>query len=246
MGGPCADSEFFCLRAGEPQARAIAPHRVVQPREIAIFAARHIACKTFPRRRNGMYTKAAIAKHPIHPMLIVFPVALYAVTVVALIVHAGTNDPFWYRAAFWTNLGAVVMASVAAVPGLIDLLNVPAKSRARATGIRHATFNVLALALFVISDIIIGRHWYGHGVGLPDAAPLVLGVIGLSSTLIAGALGWTLVQTHHVGVKPTERAGLGMRAPEDVDDLDELVIEPHHTTAPLGSPVYTGRNPMSH
>jgi len=189
-----------------------------------------------------MYTKAAIAKHPIHPMLIAFPVALYAVTVIALIVHGVTNDPFWYRAAFWLNLGAVVMAAIAAIPGLIDLLALPSKSRARTTAVRHALFNVLALALFVISDIIIGRAWFGNAVDLPDAAPLVLGIVGLASTGIAGALGWTLVQTHHVGVKPTERHGV--RLPEEVDDLDELVVS-HTPTAPYGSPVYDP-NPTHH
>src|SRR3954462_759161 len=100
-------------------------------------------------QEKAMYSKAAIAKHPIHPMLIAFPVALYVSTVVALIVHVAVADPFWYRAAFWTNLAGVVMAAVAAVPGLIDLLGLPARSRARATAVRHAAFNVLALAMFV-------------------------------------------------------------------------------------------------
>jgi uncharacterized membrane protein len=192
-------------------------------------------CKTFLAEGAVMYTKAAIAKHPIHPMLIAFPVALYVATVVALFVHAATNDPFWYRAAFFVNLGGVVMAAVAAVPGLIDLLSLPAKSRARATGLRHAVFNVLALALFVLSDILIGKHWSNSAAGLPDAAPLVLGIIGLASTCIAGALGWTMVQTHHVGVKPTQHHGL--RMPEEVDDLDELIVE-KRTTPTYGSPVY--------
>jgi uncharacterized membrane protein len=170
-----------------------------------------------------MYTKATVAKHPIHPMLIAFPVALYTATVVTLFVHAATLDPFWYRVAFWTNLGGIVMAAVAAVPGLIDLLSVPSRSRARATGVRHAVFNVLALAMFVISCVIIGRHLFGDQI-LRDSAPLVLGIIGLSSTLVAGALGWTMVQTHHVGVKPTEHHGLRMA--DEVDDLDELIVPP--------------------
>ena len=154
-------------------------------------------------------------------MLIAFPVALYVATVVALIVHAATSNPFWYEAAFWTNLGGVVMAAVAAVPGLIDLLGLPERSRARTTGIRHAVFNVLALTLFVISCIMIGRNWF-NGYELSDTGPLVLAIIGCASTVIAGALGWTMVQTHHVGVKPTEYHGL--RTPEEVDDLDELIV----------------------
>lgn len=171
-----------------------------------------------------MFTKAAIAKHPIHPMLVAFPVAFYTATVVALIVHAAGGDAFWYRAAMWANIAGVVMAAVAAVPGFVDLLMLPARSRARATGLRHASFNVLALILFVISGAILIRNWFGTGAMLDTSGPLVLGIIGLLSTVTAGALGWTLVQTHHVGVRPTTH--VTVRPAEEVDDLDELVVPP--------------------
>jgi len=173
-----------------------------------------------------MYTKARIAGHPIHPALIAFPVGLYTATVVALIVFAGTNDGFWYRAAMWTNLAGVVMAAVAAIPGTIDLFSLPRHTRARTTGLRHAGFNVLALVLFVISEVLLWRGYHSianNGVAhMTFSAPLVLGIIGLASTVVAGALGWTLVQTHHVGVRPTE-FGVA-RAPDEIDDLDELVV----------------------
>jgi len=177
-----------------------------------------------------MYTKARIAGHPIHPMLIAFPVALYVATVVALLVHIGTHDPFWFRAALWTNIAGVVMAAIAAIPGTIDLFTtVPAESRARVTGLRHAAFNVLALVLFVISAVMLYRS---AGTQLTPAAgtyradvtaPLVLSILGVLSTVTAGWLGWTLVQTHHVGVHPSryDRAGV---APDEVDDLDELTV----------------------
>ncbi|HTR51978.1 MAG TPA: DUF2231 domain-containing protein [Kofleriaceae bacterium] len=167
-----------------------------------------------------MLTKARIAGHPIHPMLVAFPVAMYVATLVALVVYAGTYDPFWYRAAFWTNLAGVVMAAVAAIPGLVDLTSLPRDTRARVTGVRHASFNVLSLLLFVLSDILIGRGLTRGTFAL--AAPFVLAVLGCAATVCAGWLGWTMVQTHHVGVRPTTHAF----APEDldrVDDLDELV-----------------------
>jgi uncharacterized membrane protein len=181
-----------------------------------------------------MYTKARIAGHPIHPMLVAFPVALYTATVVALLVFAGTHDGFWYRVAMWTNISGVVMAAVAAVPGLIDLLSVPRRTRARATGLRHAGFNVLSLVLFAVSAVLLWRSY--HGAPNADgtfhyafSAPLVLGIVGLLSTMVAGALGWTLVQTHHVGIKPTQRDIA--RPLDDIDDLDELVAaEPPVTT----------------
>ena len=181
-----------------------------------------------------MLTKARIAGHPLHPMLIAFPVAMYVATLVALIVYyAGSHDPFWYRAAFWTNLAGIVMAAVAAVPGLVDLLGLPRGSRARLTGVRHAGFNVLALLLFVLSDILIGRGLTRGTYAL--AAPFVLVVLGCAATVCAGWLGWTLVQTHHVGVKPTTHA-FGDGDSSAVDDLDELV-PPRAPLAPSDLPL---------
>jgi uncharacterized membrane protein len=158
-------------------------------------------------------SKASIAGHPIHPMLIAFPVALYTATVVTLLAFVGTADPFWYRAALYANIAGVVMAAVAVIPGLIDLISLPRDSRARATGIRHAAFNVLALVLFVISAVLLYRN-AGNDLALRTrtydldvTAPLALSILGLLSTLAAGWLGWTLVQTHHVGIKPSPEAG---------------------------------------
>lgn len=154
-----------------------------------------------------MRTRARIAGHPIHPMLIAFPVAFYVATVVTLLAYVATGNAFWYRVAMWSNIAAVVMAVVAALPGLIDLLSLPRRSRARATGIRHAAFNVLALVLFTISAVILYRNVQGAddlAAGtLNTAAPLTLSILGVLSTLAAGWLGWNLVQTHHVGVLPS-------------------------------------------
>jgi len=158
-------------------------------------------------------------------MLIAFPVALYVATVVTLIVHAVGGDPFWYRVAMWSNLGGIVMAAVAAVPGLIDLVSLPRHSRPRATGIRHAGFNILALTLFTISAVMLWRNAgntqaiaTGH-YHLNVTAPLVLSILGVLSTLAAGWLGWTLVQTHHVGVKPSQ-FGRDVEPDVSVDDID--------------------------
>ena len=166
-----------------------------------------------------MLTKARIAGHPIHPMLIAFPVALYTSTAVALIAFAGTHDPFWFRVAFWANLAGIVMAAVAAIPGAIDLLSLPEHTMARRTGYAHAALNTTALALFVISDILIGQRLYAGS--LVYVAPLVVALCGVAVTVSAGALGWSLVQTHHVGVAPTEEPVTG-RPVEQVADLDAI------------------------
>ena len=174
-----------------------------------------------------MLTKARIAEHPIHPMIIAFPVALYVSTAVALIVFGGTSDPFWFRLAFWTNLAGVVMAAVAAIPGLIDLVALPSHARARQTGYKHAGLNVGALVLFVISCVLLGERWSAGGP-LSYGAPLVLSLCGVALTIGAGWFGWMMVQTHHVGVKPTTRT-TSPGAIETADDLDEMIIPPTPT-----------------
>ena len=172
-----------------------------------------------------MYTKAGIARHPIHPMLVAFPIAFYVATAAALAVHVATANPFWYHAAFWANLAGVVMAVVAAVPGTIDLFtSVPPGTKARATGVGHMTLNLTALALLVLSALVIGHGIYGIEHAMPNAAPLVLSLLGIAATVAAAAFGWTLVQTHHVGVKPTETT---TAPPAQVDDLDWVIAMAH-------------------
>jgi uncharacterized membrane protein len=171
-----------------------------------------------------MKSKARIAGHPIHPMLIAFPVALYVATVATLLAFVGTRDLFWYRVAMYTNIAAVVMAAIAAIPGVIDLVSLPRHSRARGTGIRHAAFNVLSLTLFVISAIVLYRKAGGFALTnlrttVDVTAPLALSILGVLSTLAAGWLGWTLVQTHHVGVLGSRTATAGATG-IDVDELD--------------------------
>jgi uncharacterized membrane protein len=143
-----------------------------------------------------MQTKARIAGHPIHPMMVAFPIAFYVSTVVALFVFLATDNPFWFSVALWANIAGVVTAACAAAPGLVDLLSLDRRSAARVVGLRHAGFNALALILFAASAGVL----YHNTATLSVAAPLVLGILGLAATVTAGWLGWTLVQTYHVGV----------------------------------------------
>ena len=188
-----------------------------------------------------MLSKVRIAGHPIHPMLVAFPIALYVATVVTLLAHVATGDVFWFRVALWSNIAGVVMAAVAAIPGFIDLISLPRHSRAQNTGIRHAAFNVLALALFAISAVLLYRS-AGNTLSVASghyhiavSAPLALSILGVLSTLAAGWLGWTMVQTHHVGVKPLAgREVLERPSSEDIDrdqpQMPPTYVETYRTT----------------
>jgi uncharacterized membrane protein len=145
-----------------------------------------------------MYSKVKIFGHPIHPMLVAYPVAFYTATVVCYIVYNSNNNPFWFKVAVVANIAGVVMAALAAIPGFIDWLFIPSDSRAKKTGLFHMVCNVLALICFAIAAWTEYPKWNEANPTLGWAIPLT--AIGFILTLTAGFLGWTLVQKHHVGV----------------------------------------------
>jgi uncharacterized membrane protein len=174
-----------------------------------------------------MDSKAKIAGHPIHPMVVVFPIALYTSTVVALIVYLVSADSFYYRAAMVANIGGVVMALVAAIPGAIDLFSLPRTSRARATAVQHASFAVLTTALFATSAVFLYQGWYGRVMvdgrwDLDATVPLTIGVVGMAAMIVVGVLGWTLVRTHHIGID------LAQAGAPDEPELDDIDTQPTH------------------
>ena len=149
---------------------------------------------------DPLYSKAKVAGHPLHPMLVAFPVAFYVGALVSFIAYALTDDPFWFRVGYVSNVGGVIMALVAAVPGFVDwYAGIPAGTRAKQVGLTHMTLNVSALALFAINLWASNGGWDS---AQPNATPaILLTLLGVMCTVAAGWFGWTLVQTHHVGVQ---------------------------------------------
>lgn len=147
-----------------------------------------------------MYSKAKILGHPIHPMLVGFPVAFYTGALVAFIAYAASMNVFWFRVGVVANWAGVVMAAVAALPGFIDwAVGIPRGSPAKKTGLIHMALNVTVLVLFIINGVVATDYWDEAlptgGTGVP------LSAIGVLLTVVSGFLGWSLVQDHHVGIR---------------------------------------------
>ena len=149
-----------------------------------------------------MYSKVKIGRHPVHPMLVSFPVALYTVTLACFVAYAVGASTFWFQVGLYANLAGVVCAVIAAVPGLIDwALGIPSGTRAKATGLVHMLFNVAALLAFALNLVL---EWPQRLDPRPPlGAWLILPALGWVLTGAAGFFGWKLVQTHHVGVDLT-------------------------------------------
>jgi uncharacterized membrane protein len=174
-----------------------------------------------------MYSKVKVAGHPLHPMLVGFPVTLYAVTLGCFAAYALGAEPFWFRVGAYANLAGVCLAAVAAVPGFVDwAFGVPTGSPAKATGLAHMACNVLALLVFA------ANLWLQFPLRLDPAPPVGLSVVlpgvGVLLTLAAGYLGWKMVQTHHVGVDLTpEQERLEPRASPRVERHDPATHPGH-------------------
>jgi uncharacterized membrane protein len=155
-----------------------------------------------------MRSKIRLLGHPVHPMLVAFPVASYVFTFASLVVFAITRETFWFRVSLVANAVGVASAALAAIPGAIDLVAVvPVRTRARRDGVVHALLNVGALALFATSLGLAARNLSQAGPMLTLALLLTGG--GVLLTLAGGFYGWTMVQRHHVGL---DEVG-GARAP---------------------------------
>src|SRR5690348_4357552 len=98
-----------------------------------------------PRTRNPRST-ASIAGHPIHPMLIPFPIAFFIAAFFCDLVYWGTANASWTDATIWLLGAGLVVATLAAVAGITDVLGDP-QIRAMNRAWWHAGLNVLAVLI---------------------------------------------------------------------------------------------------
>jgi uncharacterized membrane protein len=156
-----------------------------------------------PDKEVNMYSKAKIAGHPIHPMIVAFPICFYTLSLIAFAVYRfGSLDIFWYRLGYFCTFAGVATAIVAAVPGFIDwFFGVPKQSAARKRGLIHMLLNVTTLVLFIINAVMLSGHWNVPRTSLTGI--LFLSFVGVILTVAAGYHGWEMIATHKVGVTLT-------------------------------------------
>jgi uncharacterized membrane protein len=146
-----------------------------------------------------MSTPASVRNHPIHPMLVAFPIALWFTGVVFDVIGMVTGNSNAHVVAFY-NIGVgIVCALAAAIPGFIDYLTL--KGRAARVGTWHMILNLAAVALFTVSWTARTR-WGAGLVGTDSWLPLLTGLLGLAVLTPAGWLGGSLVYEHGMGVVP--------------------------------------------
>jgi uncharacterized membrane protein len=146
-------------------------------------------------------TSARIAGHPIHPMIVPFPIGLWVFSLVADVVYrAGWGGPTWSAVAYYTMAGGLVGALLAAVPGLVDYLTLRS-DRPRRIATIHLVLNLTIVALYAVNLWLRATR--------PDAMlPVWLSVVGVGLLVVSGWFGGELVYVLGVGVEPTDRGRL--------------------------------------
>lgn len=146
-----------------------------------------------------MASPASIKGHPIHPMIIPFPIALWVFSLVADVIYLWRGNPVWRDwIAFYALLAGLIGAAAAAVPGLIDWLSLTDRAVVKIAN-WHARLNVIALLVFAASFYL--RTISGASlVSGSYAVPITLSVLGVVLITISGWLGGEMVFKHGVAV----------------------------------------------
>ena len=166
-----------------------------------------------------MKSKANFKGHPLHPILVSFPIAFFIGTLGFDVLGLVYNRNGFHNTAMYLEIAGIGFALLAAIPGIIDyIFIVPPKSSAKKRATKHALINLLlvisfgtALALRLQENIS-----FKIIVGLEIA-----GVILLS---ISGWLGGTLVYRNQIGVD-IRYADAGKWKEEYIDsNQDEIAV----------------------
>jgi len=163
---------------------------------------------TPPEQSHTVPSKVALAKHPIHPMLVVYPIAFLSMVLPTDALHLWLGGAFWAQASLWLSVAGLAIGVLAGLVGTVDLFMIR-EVRQHVSAWNHMIAAVMVLALAAAS---VWLRW-------PDPVAavwpwgLLLSATMLLLVMVAGWLGGTLSFRHGVGV-------YGEYDPE-VDDDDE-------------------------
>jgi nitrite reductase/ring-hydroxylating ferredoxin subunit/uncharacterized membrane protein len=141
-----------------------------------------------------MKSQASIKGHPIHPMLIVYPFAFLTGAFGFRVAAAASRDKNLETVSDYLVPAGIVTGLAAAVPGIVDYLNVvPPDSSGHERARNHGLLNTAGLTLFAASWLL--RRNGGHG-----RWAMALQGLGSAAMSVAGYMGGTLVYRNQIGV----------------------------------------------
>jgi uncharacterized membrane protein len=144
-----------------------------------------------------MKSRATLAGHPIHPMLIPFPLALWATSFAVDILFYFLRHATLLVVAKFMIAAGCLGAIAAAIFGIIDWLSIK-NGDVKKVANWHARLNIAALVVFAIS-LFLRMGSYSELVGRKLTIPFLLSLVGVILITISGWLGGELVFRYGVG-----------------------------------------------
>jgi uncharacterized membrane protein len=164
---------------------------------------------TNPKYPSGTGATAAVLGHPLHPMLVVIPVAALVGAAVTDWIFFGVGGEFWALTSYWLLLVGLLVAIPAAITGALDFMSV---ARARTMGIAwaHAIGNIVAIML-VLVNFLIRRD----NPADPPIQAILLSSVVFATLLVTAWLGGEMTFRHGIGVS----RGVGAHSENENPDL---------------------------
>ena len=143
-----------------------------------------------------MESRAKLAGHAAHPILIVFPLGLLSTAVIFDVVYLLTDNSTFALVSYWMLVAGLIGGLVAAVPGWIDWFAIPSGTRAKRVGLVHGLGNVAVLVLFAVVWLL-RRDEAGY---VPSIIALAVSFVAFGLAGVTGWLGGEMVDRLGVGV----------------------------------------------
>src|SRR5229473_8238512 len=149
--------------------------------------------------RLDVGSAVALVGHPIHVMMVHFPIAFVIATLGVDVFYWWSGDAFWVRVGLWSAGIAFWTGVAASVVGIAELLLV------RGIRVLEASWSHAVAAMTLVA--IAGANW---GLRLIDPGEVLTHGLALSglASVITGFAGWhggKLVFDHGVGVLVSEK-----------------------------------------
>ena len=154
-----------------------------------------------------MESRAKLLGHPIHQMLIVFPLGLLATAVIIDVIYLAGESLIFAEVAYYLVIAGLIGGALAAPFGLIDWLAIPQGTRAKRVGAMHGIGNVVVMLLFLVSAVL--------RADLPSEPSVLAYICSFAGAGIALVTAW-------LGGELVDRLGIGVSDGANVDAPSSL------------------------
>ena len=142
-----------------------------------------------------MKSKANFKGHPLHPILVSFPIAFFIGALVFDVLGLVFSRNDFHSTAMYLEIAGIGFALLAAIPGIVDyIFIVPPKSSAKRRTVKHGLTNIIVVIIFVVALVFRQKQ------DIPFLFIICLEMVGIILLSIAGWLGGTLVYRNQIGV----------------------------------------------